>query len=126
LYIVRVRSQNTLGISREYAMIQVTTLQVPIRQEDLPLIEHPMLHIGQRTISYQLNDNLTLVANKALLCIKVEGQNGTIECKKITSASGVLRLEHELNGDLTRLSVAVCLENYENYCGKAYPVEISR
>ncbi|CAF0743366.1 unnamed protein product [Didymodactylos carnosus] len=126
LYTVRVRAQNVLGISREYASVQVSTLQVPIRQEDLPLIEHATLHIGQRTISYYLNDNSTLLANKASLCIKVESQNGTIECKKIISSIGTLQLEHELDGDPTHLTVSICLDNYEIYCGKAYPVEIKR
>ena len=86
---------------------------------DLPLIQHAAMHVSSRTIEYRLN-NASFSSLTIPLCLRLERHNRTNICQSILTPSGSFKLE---SPDLNNvLNVSLCLEQYENYCGKAMPI----
>ncbi|CAF2872012.1 unnamed protein product [Rotaria sp. Silwood2] len=122
-YNITVRAFNQLGQSSTTAFLRVRTTDVPIKKEDLPIIEHSSLHLSGKTINYRLNES-SFTSIKVPLCIRIEIYNRTNVCQRIVTSSGVLKLtENDLNNIM---NVSICLDQYENFCGEMLPVEIKR
>jgi hypothetical protein len=89
---------------------------------DLPEIEHSAIHFAEKTLDYRLN-NSSFVSFKVPLCIRIEIYNRSNICERIVTSSGVIKLDEV---DLMNvLNVSICLDQYEDYCGKSIPVEMS-
>ena len=86
---------------------------------DLPLIQHAAMHVSSKTIEYRLNDS-SFSSLAIPLCLRLERHNRTNICQSILTPSGSFKLD---SPDLTNvLNVSLCLEQYENYCGKTMPI----
>jgi hypothetical protein len=89
---------------------------------DLPQIEHSTIHLSERTLNYQLN-NSSFLSLKVPLCLRIDISNQSNKCERIVTSSGMIKLDQD---DLNHISnVSICLDQYEDYCGKSLPVEMS-
>ena len=69
-------------------------------------------------------NNSSFISLKVPLCIRIEIYNRSNLCERIVTSSGVIKLdENDLNNVL---NVSICLDQYEDYCGKSIPVEMSK
>ncbi|CAF3337413.1 unnamed protein product [Rotaria sp. Silwood1] len=122
-YNITVRAVNQGGQSAAIGFIRVRTKDVPIKQEDLPIIEHSSLYLSEKTINYRLNES-SFTSIKVSLCIRIEIYNRTNLCQRIVTSSGVLKVnETDLNNII---NISICLDQYESFCGEMFPVEIKR
>jgi len=130
-----------LGQSRNSASIIVQTKNVPIEKEglslktsqsssirdhfylDLPQIEYSTIHISDKTLDYRLN-NTSFTSLKVPLCIRIDIFNRSNICERIVTSSGIIQLDE--NDFLNVFNVSICLDQYEDYCGKSIPVEMSK
>ena len=120
---ITVRAYNKLGQSSTNEVIRVQTKDIPIKKEDLPIIEHSVLDLSEKLINYRLNDSsFTLI--KVPLCIRIDIFNRTNLCQHIVTSSGVLKLDEEDFNNA--VNVSICLDQYEDFCGETIPVEISK
>ncbi len=123
IYDVSIRAQNRLGQSRTSISIKAQTKDVPIEKEQLPQIEHSTIHFSEKTLDYRLN-NSSYNSLKVPLCLRIDIYNRSTICERIVTSSGVIKLdENDLNNVL---NVSICLDQYDEYCGKAIPVEMSK
>ena len=100
-------------------LLTLTTLVIV----ELPEIEHASIHVSERTLDYRLS-NTSFLASKVPLCLRMEIYNRTNVCERIVTSSGVLKLDD--NDLLNIVNVSICLDQYDDYCGKNIPVEISK
>jgi hypothetical protein len=122
-YNITVRAYNKIGQSSTYAFLRVQTEDVPIKREELPIIEHSLLHLSEKVINYRLNDS-SFLSIKVPLCIRIAIYNRTNTCQHIVTSTGVLKLDDEDFNNI--INVSVCLDQYEDFCGETMPVEISK
>lgn len=123
VYNISIRSRNRLGQSRKSISIKTETNNVPISKDDLPQIEYSSIHFLDRSLDYRLN-NYSFVSSKVPLCLRIDVYNRSTLCERIVTSSGVIKLdENDLNNVV---NVSICLDQYEDYCGQAIPVEMSK
>ena len=123
IYNVSIRARNRLGQSRKSLSIKGQTKDVPIAREDLPQIEYSSLHFSDRTLDYRLN-NFTFISSKIPLCLRIDISNRSTICERIVTSSGIIQLDD--NDLMNVLNVSICLDQYEDFCGQAIPVEKSK
>jgi hypothetical protein len=70
-----------------------------------------------------LNDS-SFTSVKVPLCIRIEISNQTNICQRIVTSSGLIKLDGiHLNN---RINVSMCLDQYEDFCGEIFSVDISK
>ncbi|CAF0978283.1 unnamed protein product [Rotaria sordida] len=122
-YNITVRAYNQLGQSSDIVFLRIRTKDVPIKKEDLPIIEYSLLYLSEKTINYRLNES-SFTSIKVPLCIRIELYNRTNICQRIVTSSGILKIqENDLNNII---NISICLDQYENFCGEMIPIEIKR
>ncbi len=123
IYNISIRARNRLGQSRKSISIKTDTKDVPIEKEDLPQIEYSSIHFLEKSLDYRLN-NFSFITSKVPLCLRIDIYNHSTLCERIVTSSGVIKLDEN---DLSNvLNVSICLDQYEDYCGQAIPVEMSK
>jgi hypothetical protein len=89
---------------------------------DLPQIERSTINFSEKTLNYQLN-NFSFLSLKVPLCLRIDISNQTNRCERVVTSSGIIKLDEN---DLNHIhNVSICLDHYEDYCGKSLPVEMS-
>ena len=123
VYNISIRARNRLGESRKIISIQAETKNVPIEKDQLPELEHSIIQFSEKTLDYRVN-NSTFDSLKVPLCLRMDIYNHSTLCERIVTSSGVIQLdENQLNNIH---NVSICLDQYDEYCGKAIPVEMSK
>ena len=123
IYNISIRARNRLGQSRKSISIKVETKDVPIVKDDLPQIEYAAIHFSEKSLDYRLN-NFSFLSLKVPLCLRIDIYNHSTFCERIVTSSGMIKLEE--NDLINVLNVSICLDQYEDYCGQAMPVEMSK
>ncbi|CAF0805722.1 unnamed protein product [Adineta steineri] len=122
-YNITVRAYNKLGQSSTNAFLRVQTKDLPIKREDLSILEHSSIYLFEKTLHYGLNDT-SFSTIKIPLCIRIEITNQTYICQRIVTSSGLIKLDEiDLNNILY---VSICLNQYEHFCGDSISVDIKR
>ncbi|CAF1149692.1 unnamed protein product [Adineta ricciae] len=122
-YNITVRAHNQLGQSAKSAFLRVQTKDLPIGKEELPLLEYSSLHVSERSIHYRINDSV-FTSLKVPLCIRIEVSNYTHTCQRLVTSSGMIKLDKAFVNRVVNTSI--CLDQYENFCGEIFPVQIKR
>jgi len=68
--------------------------------------------------------NSSFISLKVPLCIRIDIYNRSTICKRIVTSSGLIKLDE--NDLINVVNVSICLDHYEDYCGKIIPVEMSK
>lgn len=123
IYNVSIRARNRLGQSRKSLSIKGETKDVPIRQEDLPQLEHSSIHFFDKSLDYRVK-NFTFISSKVPLCLRIDIYNRSTICERIVTSSGIIELDE--NDLINVLNVSICLDQYEDFCGQAIAVERSK
>ncbi|CAF0846546.1 unnamed protein product [Rotaria sp. Silwood1] len=123
MYNIIIRARNRLGESLNSALIQVQTIDVPIKKEDLPEIESSTTLFSDKVLNYRLN-NSSFISLKFPLCLRIDIYNHSSICERIVTSSGRIQLNEQYL--LNILNVSVCLDQYEDYCGQTRSVETKR
>jgi hypothetical protein len=123
VYNISIRARNRLGQSRKSISIKTETKNVPIEKEDLPQIEYSAIHFSDKSLDYRLN-NFSFISSKVPLCLRIDIYNHSTLCERIVTSSGIIKLDE--NDPSNVLNVSICLDQYEDYCGQAIPVEMSK
>lgn len=142
-YNISIRALNQLGQSENYTSIIVQTKDVPINNQgyfddsvfssekkrtfcdtfsDLSIIDKCYLNLRDRALEYRL-DNETFHLIKIPLCIRINLSNETSLCEKIVTSTGIIQLNQSAIDSIS--NVSICLDEYEEFCGETYPIEIS-
>jgi hypothetical protein len=69
-------------------------------------------------------NNTGFTSLKVPLCIRIDIYNRSNICERIVTSSGIIQLDE--NDLVNVFNVSICLDQYEDYCGKSIPVEMSR
>ncbi len=123
IYNISIRAQNRLGQSRKILSLKAQTKDVPIEKEELPEIEYSTINLSEKTLDYRLT-NSSFISLKVPLCIRIDIYNRSTICKRIVTSSGLIKLDE--NDLINVVNVSICLDHYEDYCGKIIPVEMSK
>ena len=82
-----------------------------------------MIHLSEKTLDYRVN-NVSFLSLKVPLCLRMEIYNRTNRCERLVTSSGVIALDE--NDLFNLLNVSICLDQYEDYCGRTLAVEMSK
>jgi hypothetical protein len=86
-------------------------------------MEHSLFYPSEKSLHYRLN-NLSFLSIKIPLCIRIDLSNQTNLCQHILRSHGIIKLnENNLNNIQ---NVSICLDQYEDFCGKSIRIKISK